>query len=162
MYTAPSLACFGEKLGIGYLKGGEENEFSAHIVAIYIKEKTGIDSVINKYSNLYSAEGSQKGDKTDIIILIGKADELDIEKLGKEKDNCSFFTLIDAAGRKVILQVSKKRLADMKFFTVNKVMKRIHKVISVDDFNKWVAKVKSGDKFSKQAAREYLLEKDMI
>jgi hypothetical protein len=154
-------ACFGDKLGIGYIKG-VEGEFSAHLIAIYIKEKTGIGSVVNEFENAASVESSLKKDKTDIIIWTGNMDKLDIEKLAEEKKESSFFLLVQGGGRRVILEVSKKRLKDIKFFTLNKVMERVGGIISAADFQRLVSEVKDKKKFSKQAAREYLLEKDII
>jgi hypothetical protein len=161
VYIPEAKACFGDKLGFGYLKGTQD-EFSTQLIAIYIKEKTGIDSVVNEFATLASAEKSLKKDETDIIVLTGPSNELDNEKLAGNHKESRFFTLVEVDGNKVVLRVAKKRLEDIKFFTLNKVMDRVHKIIKPADFKASVARVKSGEKFPKQEAREYLVERDLI
>lgn len=161
LYIPDVSACFGDKLGIGHLKGARD-EFASQLIAIYIKEKTGIGSVVNEFADNGSAERSFKKEETDIIIMTGAADTLDDEKLASENKDSKFFTLVGESGLKVVLRVSKTRLEDIKFFTLNKVMERIGKVISAADFKEMVNLVKNGKKYPKEAAREYLLEKDLI
>ena len=155
------FACFGDKIGIAHLKGSE-SELSAQLIAIYIKEKTGIDSVVNEFNDVSAADGSLKKDETDIIIMTGTSDELDNDTLLSNNTDSKFFTLIESDGEKVVLRVAKKRLEDIKFYTLNKVMGRIHKVISGADFKTQIDLVKAGTKFPKEAAREYLTENDLI
>ncbi len=155
-------ACFGDKLGIGYVKGGVEDEFAAHLIAIYIKEKTGIDSLVNEFKSAASIEGSMKKGETDIIVWRGSAAGLDTDRLAAEKTWGRFFPLVETGGGKVVFEVSKKLLEDIEFFTLNKVMERAGRLISPADFTKAISLIKDGEKFSKQAAREYLLAKDLI
>ena len=153
--------CFGDKLGLAHLEG-ETEEFSANLIAIYIKEKTGIDSIVNKFDDFDAVNSSLKKDETDIVILAGSENELNIEKLGNEHSNSKFFTLVNGDGINIVIRVTKKRLEDIKFFTLNKVMERIGRIITADELKKRLVDIKIGGKFPKQAAREYLVEKDLI
>ncbi len=154
-------ACFGDKLGISHKKGSVD-EFAAQLVAVYIKEKTGIESIVSEFKSVDSVNASFKANKTDIIILTGEASSAGIKTLARKDKTSKFFKLLDIDSGKVILRVSKKRLDDIKFFTLNKVMKRIGKIINSADFKARLARIKNRSKFPKQAAREYLVEKDLI
>jgi hypothetical protein len=154
LWLPKTYACFGDKLGIGYIKGVED-EFCAHLVALYIKEKTGIDSIVNKFGSADAVEGSLKKVETDIIIWT-------VEKEKSSGAGTKFFSLLENGGNKIILEVSKKILDDIRFHTLNKVMERIGKIINHSDFESAISLIKDGKKFSKQAAREYLVEEDLI
>lgn len=147
-------ACFGDKLGIGYVKGVED-EFCAHLVSLYIKEKTGIDSVVSEFSDADAVESSLKKVETDIIIWT-------VEKEKINGTETKIFLLVEDGDKKIILEVSKKILDDIRFHTLNKVMERIGKIITYADIEKNISLIKDGKKFSKQAAREYLVEEDLI
>ncbi|MFC1856014.1 hypothetical protein ACFL2A_05685 [Thermodesulfobacteriota bacterium] len=160
LLTHDAFACFGDKIGIAHLNG-MNSEFSAHLIAIYVKEKTGIDSVVNEFESEEQIESSFQKDESDIVILTYDA-KPDIMKLSSDKKDSKFFTLVSGNDINIVLRVSKKRLEEMKFFTLNKVMKRVPKIISKSDFMKWLGKAEIEKMYLKEAARKYLLEEDKI
>ncbi len=67
LITVPASACFGPKLYLG-TPAGEDGELLFHLVAIYVKEKTGVESLRVELTAGQTAESLLQKNEVDLAF----------------------------------------------------------------------------------------------
>ncbi len=144
LLAMPAGACFGPKL---YLGTGQEPAETVlfELVALYVKEKTGTESV------RVELEGSDPAVKL-------RAEEIDM----------AFFTQHPASGTVVLeipglplLVAGPRPLNDLQFTTVAPALKKLDRLLGAEQVKKLVKQVEQGA-FPGAAARRFLMSQGWI
>jgi len=138
--ASPVLACFGPKLFIG-LPDDPQGQLLTSIVAVYVKEKTGIETERVKI-------GSH-----DAVSQIA-ADKIDYGFTGPATDG--LVVLLKVEG--LPLLVSGPRIPDdLQFTTVAPALERLQRLLTADHVQQAMRRVEAGE-LPMAAARAYLME----
>ncbi len=124
----PAAACFGPKLYIG-TPAGEDGELLFHLAAIYLHEKTGVDSTRFEMTGEQSVEQVLQQDQVDLV-----------------------FSHHAVATRKALLQIGNelwllsgpRPTDDLQFTTVPRTLKKLQRLLSAEDLSALRQQVAAG------------------
>lgn len=117
LFTAlPATACFGPKLYVG-TPAGEEGELLFHLAAIYIHEKTGVDSLRFEMEDGQTAQQLLQQEQVDLIFS-RTADE-------------SWPALLQV-GAELWLLSGPRPTDDLQFTTVPRTLKKLQRLLSTE------------------------------
>lgn len=140
-----ATACFGPKLFIG-VSPGPENEVLFALVTLYVKEKTGVESLV--------VEASLESGMLDLI----DADKADMVFVVSERPLQN--TVFNVKGFPVLV-TGKRPLEELQFTTVLPAVKKLNGLLRQDDLAMLVNKVKSGES-AMQVVRKFFMENRWI
>lgn len=145
LLVSSGSSCFGPKLFIG-VTPGVEGEMRYHLVAIYLHEKTGIES--NRVE--------LKPDHTAAQAIVAK--EIDLG-----------FSVEDSLAAPVVLRLDnefklfsgERPLSDLQFTTVSRALKRLQKRLDAGNLNAVRQAIAQGT-LPATAIRDFMLEEGWI
>ena len=138
-------ACFGPKLFVG-VSAGAEHDLLYALVTLYVKEKTGVESIrvdIDKQTNPLKLITD---DEADMVFVVTK------ESLQNAVLNVKDFPALVAG---------KRPLEELQFTTVLPAVKKLDHLLKNEDVQILVNKVKTG-KSAMAVAREFFMENRWI
>ncbi len=138
-------ACFGPKLFIG-VAPGLEGEMRYHLVAIYLHEKTGIEST----------QVELKPGRSVLKAIAAK--EID---LGFSGQDAAAGTVVLRLEEGLKLYAGERPLNDLQFSTVGRAFSRLQKRLDRERLDK-VRQAIAGGRLPAGAVRDYMLEKGWI
>ena len=145
LLTSSTFACFGPKLFVG-TEPGLAGEMRYHLVALYLHEKTGIDSVHVVYEpgqNALQAISAQK-----IDLGFSTADESDIPVLLKLTDG-------------QVLYSGKRPLEDLQFSTAPRALQKLQQRLNNASLQSVEEQIAAGE-LPAAAIRNFMLEAGWI
>ncbi len=142
---APSQACFGPKLYIG-APGTAQGELLFELVALYVKEKTGTESIRVVLEGGTDPLGAIRGEKVDLAFA-GHAS-------GPEP------ALLQVAGLPLLVS-GKRPLEDLQFTTVGPALRKLNTLLQAAEIEALVGQVAQGAPPA-AAARKFLMAKRWI
>lgn len=113
----PASACFGPKLYIG-TPAGEDGELLFHLAAIYLHEKTGVESLRFELSNEQTAESVLQQDQVDLVFA---------NRAIAEKP-----TLLQI-GTELLLVSGPRPTDDLQFTTVPRTLSKLQRLLTSED-----------------------------
>ncbi|WP_303720986.1 hypothetical protein [Malonomonas rubra] len=128
LVSAPAVACFGPKLYVG-TPGGMNGELLFHLAAIYVQEKTGVESVRIEY-----AEGETAGD----LLQREKID------LGFSPSAIPDWSSILTVGDTLHLLSGTRPIENLQFTTVPKALKKLQRLLTREDLALLQQQVENG------------------
>ena len=142
--ASPGLACFGPKLFIG-VPDDPQGQMLTSIVAIYVKEKTGIET-----------ERIEIGSHDVVSQIV--AEKIDFGFTGTTTDGLAI--LLKVEGLPAL--VSGPRIpGDLQFTTVAPALERLQRVLTADHVRQALQRVAAGE-LPMAAARAFLMEQRWI
>ena len=128
LISLSAYACFGPKLYIG-TAAGEEGEMLFHLVAIYLKEKTGVESLRVELTDEQTAETLLEQEKIDF---------------GFSSSSSAKWPQLFSFDQQLYLLHGPRPVEDLQFTTVPKALKRLQKRLQADDLKLLRQQVASG------------------
>lgn len=113
----PALACFGPKLYVG-TPVGEDGELLFHLAAIYIHEKTGVDSIRFEIGSEQTAEEMLQQENVDLVFSQGPHSE---------------WKSLLQVGTELSLLTGPRPTDDLQFTTVPRTLKKLQKLLKTED-----------------------------
>ncbi len=145
LLATPAAACFGPKLFIAVGPGVME-EMRYHLVAIYLHEKTGIESEKIALKSELSA------------IDAFAAEEID---LGFSAQKTTIATQVLQLDNNLFLYAGPRPLHDLQFSTVGRALARLQKKLTGESLDPVRQAIKEG-RLPASAVRDFMLEKGWI
>ncbi|WP_053550465.1 hypothetical protein [Desulfuromonas soudanensis] len=141
--VSPALGCFGPKLYFG-VSPGPEAEILYQLCALYVKEKTGTESV---RVDVATGEGLALlgDDKLDLVLVEGSDGEEDLLRLAPFP----------------ALRAGKRPRDDLQFTTVLPALHKLAGLLRREDVAALLARVAAGEA-SAAAARAFLTDRGWI
>ncbi len=143
--SSPAGACFGPKLFVG-TPSGEDGELLFHLVSIYIKEKTGVESLRQELAAKQTAEGLLQQEEVDLVFAPQQSPNWN-----------SLFQV----GEQLFLLSGPRPTQDLQFTTVPRALSKLKRLFKVEDLAKLRQKVASGVLPAK-AVRSYYMQEGWI
>ena len=128
LLSLPANACFGPKLYVG-TASGQEGELLYHLVAIYLKEKTGVESVRVEMVDEQTAEILLEQEKIDFGYSFSASDKWP-----------HMLSLAD----QLFLLHGPRPVEDLQFTTVPKTLVRLQAKLQADDVKELRRQVAAG------------------
>lgn len=128
MISVPTAACFGPKLYFGTV-AGEDGELLFHLVAIYVQEKTGVESLRVELNAGQTVEGLLMQEKID---------------LGFSSTAMAKWPYLLLVGNDQYLVHGSRPTDDLQFTTVPKAIKRLQEVLQPADLEALRQQVAAG------------------
>ena len=142
---SPAGACFGPKLFLG-TPAGEEGELLYHLVAIYIKEKTGVESVRLEMAPQQTAESLLQGEEVDLVF--------------SPAASRSWPTILEVGTRLWLLN-GPRPTDDLQFTTVPRALAKLGRLLNDDLLNQLRTQVAAGQLPAK-VVRSYYMQQGWI
>lgn len=145
LQAAPALGCFGPKLYIGS-PATPQGDLLFELVALYVKEKTGTESL-----RVVMKEGDEplamlRGEKVDLAFAAAAS--------GPEP------ALLQLSGWPMLL-AGKRPLEDLQFTTVAPALRKLNKLLLSEELEPLIQKIGQGAPPA-ATARKYLMAKGWI
>lgn len=140
----PALACFGPKLYIGTGDSAEERVLY-EVVSLYLKEKTGVESVRVELGDK-DAAGELHGERVDLALARGSATDLE--------------TLLAIENHLVLLS-GRRPLEDLQFTTVAPALRKLDRLLQPEHLAGLTRRVADGQPPAAEA-RHFLMGQGWI
>jgi hypothetical protein len=140
LIALPVCACFGPKLYVG-TASGVEGELQFHLLSLYIQEKTGVESIRVAMSEGQTANNLLQEEKIDFGFSTVPNDD---------------WPHLLAVGEQLYLLHGPRPVADLQFTTVPKALKRLQKVLKVEDWTLLQQQVAAGALPAKAVRQLYM------
>ncbi len=144
LFCAPASACFGPKLYVG-VPSGADGEILYALVSLYVKEKTGVESV----SVPLEGEGG--------VELI-RQEKIDMAFAGAPADGAE--AILEIAGGPLMVS-GPRPLNDLQFTTVVPALKKLGRLVTAEHLRQLAAEVARGAAPA-AAVRNLLMERRWI
>ena len=145
LFSVPAGACFGPKLYFGTMPGAN-GELLYHLVALYVKEKTGVESV----------RVELKPEQTVVCLL--QDEKIDF---GFSRTASSKWPTLLTIGDQLFLLHGPRPTDNLQFTTVPKALARLQKVLLPVELEALREKVKAGV-LPAQAVRTLYMQRGWI
>jgi hypothetical protein len=145
LQPAPASGCFGPKLYIG-TPTTPQAELLFEVVALYVKEKTGTESVRVVWKNGEDPLAALRGDKVDLAFSPAAP--------GPEP------ALLQVSGLPLLLS-GKRPMDDLQFTTVAPALAKLNKLLHAQDLEPLLRQVEQGAPPA-ATARKFLMTKGWI
>lgn len=119
LFALPASACFGPKLYIG-TGPGEEGELLFHLAALYLHEKTGVDSIRFEMNQEQSAEGLLQQQQVDLAF---------------HSQAGSNWKALLQIGTELWLLSGPRPIDDLQFTTVPRALQKLQRLFTADDLS---------------------------
>ncbi len=141
----PAFACFGPKLYIGSA-AGERGELLYHLVAIYIHEKTGVDSIRLEMTAEQTALGLLQAEEVDLVFA--------------EAPSQDWKSLLQI-GTELQLLSGPRPTDDLQFTTVPRALDKLQRLLKPADLAQLQGEVEAGALPAK-AVRKLFMQRSWI
>jgi hypothetical protein len=139
--SLPAQACFGPKLFVGVGQGGQ-NDVVFALVALYVQEKTGVES----------KRVEIKIGQDPLTLLFGEKADLVLVSADETLDN----TVFHVEGLP-LLATGKRPLEELQFTTVLPAIRKLNRLLKYEDVTRLINRVDAGES-AMAVAREFLME----
>jgi hypothetical protein len=139
--SLPAQACFGPKLFVGVGQGGQ-NDVVFALVALYVQEKTGVES----------KRVEIKIGQDPLTLLFGEKADLVLVSADETLDN----TVFHVEGLP-LLATGKRPLEELQFTTVLPAIRKLNRLLKYEDVARLINRVDAGES-AMAVAREFLME----
>ncbi|HEY5672489.1 MAG TPA: hypothetical protein VIR78_02170 [Malonomonas sp.] len=113
----PAAACFGPKLYLG-TPAGEEGELLFHLAAIYIHEKTGVESIRFELNNEQTPADVLQKEQVDLVFAPSASD-----------DRPALLQI----GAELWLLSGPRPIDDLQFTTVPRTLAKLQRLMTAED-----------------------------
>ncbi len=145
LISVPAGACFGPKLFLG-TPPGVEGELLFHLVSIYVKEKTGIESLRLEMTAEQTADGLLKKEEVDLAF---------------DHNQSQQWGALLQVGEQLYLLSGPRPTQDLQFTTVPRVLSKLQRLLDADDLSHLRQQVTAGVLPAK-AVRSYYMQQGWI
>ncbi len=128
LIALPASACFGPKLYLA-TAAGEDGELLYHLLSIYIKEKTGVESIRVEIGAQETAEGLLRQEKVDLAF--------------QDTASATWDSLMDV-DKELFLLTGSRPTTDLQFTTVPRTVIKFDKLFKSEDLRLLRKQVASG------------------
>ena len=141
----PAAACFGPKLYIGSV-AGEEGELLFHLAAIYIHEKTGVDSIRLEMTAEQTPTGLLQAEEVDLVFSVAPSQD---------------WQSLLQVGNQLQLLSGPRPTDDLQFTTVPRALAKLQRLLNPADLAQLQEKVAAGTLPAK-AVRQLFMQRGWI
>jgi hypothetical protein len=141
----PAGACFGPKLYLGSV-AGEDGELLFHLVSIYVKEKTGVESIRQEMTEDQTAESLLQKEQVDLAFSATASSE---------------WSALLQVGSDLHLLSGPRPTQDLQFTTVPRALKKLAKILKVQDLELLREQV-AGGSLPATAVRQLYMQRGWI
>lgn len=145
LVTMPGFACFGPKLFIG-TPAGEKGELLFHLAALYIHEKTGVESKRFEFNPGQGAEQALQLEQVDLAFSFAESD--------------SWQSLLQIDDQFWLLS-GPRPTEDLQFTTVPRTLEKLQRLLTPEDLENLQTQVAQGD-LPATAVRKLYMERSWI
>ncbi len=140
LHCGPAGACFGPKLHLGVTQGEREAAVAA-LACLYIKEKTGIETV-QVVVPTHQGEGAVRAETVDMALA--------------DKPSADLAILLTIPGGLYLLS-GRRPLDDLQFTTVVPALNKLDHLLTADFMDRLMALIEAGTPPA-AAARQLMME----